>query len=293
MSVDGARPGSHVVGLLTRPLRGTLHAVRSRPGARRVQFIPPLGRGGNLMYLWQWAHLARLEGQRAFVLDTPVGHDWLQEFPLLPPLTLPPDDLRFLDARVLACHFCFDLDFDREQNARFCRDLVSSSPSFRSRLRHVADHLGPETVVVNVRRGDYYSDPRFTWAFGIDVVSHVRDALQILDRDGIALDDIVIVSDDVPWCLGNLADVLPARPRIVPGRTGAFDDLAVLSSARTLVLANSTFSYWGSYIAGSRIPGHTAIAPSHHERLDTGGTSSPMFDPHWERTSPHPQPVHP
>lgn len=245
------------------------------------------------MYLWQWAHLARLEGQRAFVLETPVGRDWLREFPLLPPLSLAPSALRLLDARVLAGRYCFDLDFDRQQSARFCRDLVASSPSFRRRLERTADHVGPNTVVINVRRGDYYTDPRFTWAFGIDVVAHVREALQMLDRDGISLDDLVIVSDDLPWCAENLGEVLPARPRTVPGRTGPFDDLAVLSSASTLILANSTFSYWGSYIAASRLPRHRAIAPSHHERLDIGGTSSPMFDPLWARTSPHPFPAAP
>ena len=62
------------------------------------------------------------------------------------------------------------------------------------------------------------------------------------------------------------------------------DDLAALSASTTLVLANSTFSYWGSYLASSFYDEHLAIAPSHHEIAADGSLISPMFDPAWPRT---------
>lgn len=270
--------------------RSVLSRVRRRPSARRIQLLPPLGRGGNLMYLWQWAYLARTAGERAYVLHSPAADDWIAEFPLLEQLTIAPSDVRLLDDRVLAARFYYGVDFTRGENLRFCRALLASSPRFRQRMDGADAHLDASSVVINVRRGDYYSDPRFTWAFGIDVAAHVREAIEILQREGREVSDVVVVSDDVDWCRENLAGVLPSPIRTVPGRTGPFDDLAVLASASTLVLANSTFSYWGAHIAAARGRGQRVIAPSHHEILDDGSEFSVMLDPAWERTSRRPFP---
>ena len=45
-----------------------------------------------------------------------------------------------------------------------------------------------------------------------------------------------------------------------------FDDLAVLACAKRLILANSTFSYWGAFIAqvlGAQL--ENIVAPAFHQ----------------------------
>lgn len=274
--------------LTAAPLRTAATLVRRRPGALQVQALAPGGRGGNIMFLWQWAHLEHLRGRRAAVVRSDLMDDWIAEFPLLQGLVIDRERVSRLDQWVFATRFFFDRDFDREQNRTFCRNLLASSSRFAERLDRLQDAIGPGTIVVNVRRGDYYSVPEHAAVFGMDIERHVREALAMVEEQGRSIDDVLIVSDDVDWCREHLRDAVGGEMRTLPDRTGPFDDLAALASARTLVLANSTFSYWGSYLAATRIEDHLAIAPPHHQRLEDGGTISPMFDPRWPRTTAAP-----
>jgi len=269
--------------------RAVLDTARERLGRRTVQDSSDAIRGGNNLYLWQWAFLERQAGRSAAVVRSATMPDWLAEFPLLGELTIDRADLRFLDRRRFATRFVFDLDFDRRQCALFCRALVASSPEFRRRIAAAEEQVGPGTVVVNVRRGDYYSVPEFSRRFALDIPHHVTEALTMLRAEGRDTTDVIVVSDDIDWCRRELAEVLGPF-RTLQGRSSMFDDLAALATSRTLVLANSTFSYWGSYLAASRDIAHRAIAPSHHEILPDGERVAPMLDPAWPRTGFRPLP---
>ncbi|GAP77980.1 MULTISPECIES: alpha-1,2-fucosyltransferase [Brachybacterium] len=263
--------------------RSLLNTVRERPGARTIQGSSDAIRGGNNLYLWQWAHLEQRAGRRAAVLRSATMPDWIDEFPLLQDLTIDEREISLLDRRRFATRFFFDHDFDRAQNRDFCLALVDSSDSFRARRSRIRDQIAPETLVVNVRRGDYYEVPEFFSRFGLDIQSHVAGAAELVLQAGRPVDDVLVVSDDVDWCRRELTSVL-GDIRTLEGRSSPFDDLAALSSATTLVLANSTFSYWGSHLASSSVDEHLAIAPSHHEITPDGSLIAPMFDPAWPRT---------
>ncbi|WP_083305895.1 alpha-1,2-fucosyltransferase [Brachybacterium sp. HMSC06H03] len=263
--------------------RSLLNTVRERPGARTVQGSSDAIRGGNNLYLWQWAHIEQRAGRRAAVLRSATMPDWVEEFPLLRDLTIDQKDVSLLDRRRFATRFFFDHDFDRAQNRDFCLALVDSSDSFRDRRSRIRAQITRETLVVNVRRGDYYEVPEFFARFGLDVHSHVAGAVELVRQAGRPVDDVLVVSDDVDWCRRELTPVLGGF-RTLEGRSSPFDDLASLSSATTLILANSTFSYWGSHLASSFDGEHLAIAPSHHEIAPGGNLIAPMFDPSWPRT---------
>ena len=263
--------------------RRLLNTVRERPGARTIQGSSAAIRGGNNLYLWQWAHLEQRAGRRAAVLRSATMPDWIDEFPLLRDLTIDKKEISLLDRRRFATRFFFDHDFDRAQNRDFCLALVDSSDSFRARRSRIRAQITRETLVVNVRRGDYYEVPEFFARFGLDIQSHVAGAAELVLQAGRPVDDVLVVSDDVDWCRRELAPVL-GDIRTLEGRSSLFDDLAVLSSATTLILANSTFSYWGSHLASSFDDEHLAIAPSHHEITPDGSLIAPMFDPAWPRT---------
>ena len=62
-----------------------------------------------------------------------------------------------------------------------------------------------------------------------------------------------------------------------------FNDLAQIAGGRHLILANSTFSYWGGYLASSLPPeerARSAQAPLHFNRLYARG-ESPLLLPEW------------
>lgn len=265
-------------------LRLPLDMVRRRRGAHDVQFTPPAVRGGNILYYWQWAHLVRAEGARASVQETPPMTEWLKEFPALRELTVAADEVGVFDRRSFATRHHFGMSFTAAQNLSFSRWLLKGSASFLDRIDSLRSEVLPETCVVNVRRGDYYSVPEFRREFAMDIKSHVTQALSILDRQGRSVTDVLIVSDDPGWCADELAPLLPRAPRFLSERRSMFDDLAALASSRNVILANSTFSYWGSHLAHARDGNHLAIAPPHHQRLASGGWMDDMFDPRWPRT---------
>ena len=269
-------------------VRHLLSRIRERPGARTVQLTSNAVRGGNNLYFWQWAYLERLAGRRAAVLHSATMPEWVAEFPLLGELTIRPAEVSLLDQRGTATRFFFNHDFDRAQNRHFCQAVVRSSDSFRTRRSRIRDQIARETLVVNVRRGDYYEVPEFFARFGLDICSHVADAVRLVRQAGRPVDDVLVVSDDVDWCRRELTSVL-GDIRTLEGRSSPLDDLAALSSATTLVLANSTFSYWGSHLASSFDDEHLAIAPSHHEIAPDGNPIAPMFDPSWPRTEYSPR----
>jgi len=96
---------------------------------------------------------------------------------------------------------------------------------------------------------------------------------------------IILVSDDVDWCRENLG-FLSAWGDVgtIPGEHDMFDDLAQLAGGRHLVLANSTFSYWGGYLASAMPPSdrpQSVQAPLHFNRLYARG-ESPLLLPQWQ-----------
>lgn len=144
--------------------------------------------------------------------------------------------------------------------------------------------VGENTLVVNVRRGDYYSVPEYRAEFGMDVPGYVRRAVQSsVEANGLP-SEVLVISDDIPWCRNNLHAHLSAiAPTRYPvDRVGPMDDLALLSRAHRLILANSTFSFWGGYIGDATI-GHREIwAPAFFGRDVQGvDTRSTGLRPHW------------
>ena len=266
---------------LTAAPRRVLDRLRERPSAPLVQFTPTAVRGGNILYYWQWAYLERTRGRQAHVLRTEHMPDWILEFPSLGSLTVDRAQVRFLDRRVFATRHHVGRSFTVEENARFCRWLLASSPSFTRRLDHAREILDENTCVVNVRRGDYYSVPEFQREFAIAIADHVHGALDAARRNGRGTEDILIVSDDPDWCRENLT--FPHEPRFLEHRLTPFDDLAALAASRTLILANSTFSYWGSHLARSMDDAHLAVAPPYHQRTRDGSLVDDLFDPQWIR----------
>ena len=58
-----------------------------------------------------------------------------------------------------------------------------------------------------------------------------------------------IFSNDIPWCQENLR--LPCPMHFVDHNTNAtaHEDLWLMTAAESLVIANSTFSWWGAYLS--------------------------------------------
>lgn len=222
-----------------------LDAVRRRPP--HVLLTPPEMNGGNFLYLWLTAWSATtFRDEPTKALWVPKMEPWLEEFPALRGLTIRREDVRFTNPRGIAWGQQTHTDWLKPEIRRFVAEVLLPGSRFAARL----DTVDRTATVVNVRRGDYYSVPKYREQYGFDVPGYVRAAIREVGH--IPGDPIVLVSDDPAWCLEHLGFLTEHGPvDVLPGPHDMFQDLAQIAGARRLVLANSTFSYWGAYIASS------------------------------------------
>lgn len=235
--------------------------------------------GGNYLYLWAtaWAR-HRDTGERWLVRHKPKMDPWLQEFPALRDLTVGESDVSWRQKRTVEWGQQAGRDFRFKDLRDFARELMLASKTFGRRMA-ARPH---EAVVVNVRRGDYYTDEKLKAVFGFDIAGYVHAALHRIPAE--RRDRVVVVSDDPDWCATNLDFLGRGRSvSFMPTPHDMFEDLAQLAVARDLILANSTFSYWGGYLASARSARErprTVFAPLHFNRLYSDG-ESPLLLPEW------------
>jgi hypothetical protein len=118
------------------------------------------------------------------------------------------------------------------------------SDKIRNEFKLPKHDINSDMVAVSVRRGDYL-------ALG-DVFHNLDEEYYGDAREVFPDATFVVFSDDPEWCEQNLewADVVvKGNPAIV--------DLALLASFKNHIIANSSFAWWGAWLAD----GDTVVAP--------------------------------
>lgn len=246
-------------------------ADRLRRGDRTVIMTPPIGlRFGNWLYLWLDAHSRAATNHPTFVRSTDAMAPWLDAFPGLRSLTIPTREIRFHDRREWgerSWHQRFDVDFDRAELRSFIDGVLAP--------RVKRDDSG--TLVVNVRRGDYYSQPHLRERYGFDQIHYLRLALDII---GTA-DNALVVSDDPVWCEANLPPVLGDHvQRVDYASADPVSNFLSVAGASRIIGMNSTFTYWAAHVADVLHGGAQVVMPRFHGRFE-GGNEAYQLDPHW------------
>ncbi len=228
---------------------------------------------GNHLYLYLWAWGQRRCGVEAWVLRRPGMDAWFEHFPHLEELLIDERSVGFLDRR--------ELNFAQAANVDF---QVGDLPAFIT--AYLGSVLVPRpadgSVVVNVRRGDYYSNAVHRQRYGFNVAQYVRAALQGLSTQA-PVTSVEVISDDPAWCRDSLAWLADEAPVVFADRIGGpYGDFVRLAQARRLVLANSTFSYWGGYVSNALYgTNHADVwAPWFHSRTGDNHAAY-QLDPRW------------
>ena len=245
---------------------------------------------GNLLLLMMWALDGMDEGERRWIRATPALDPWLHAFPALGEVALRPDQVRFTDQRVMPWSHAA-----RQQSAR--RTVAPHEPVDIAGVERVISTLliprsvladpgfvdvDPDHLVVNVRRGDYYSVPEIRAQYGFDVVSYVRMAWDASVQADGPPSRITVVSDDVPWCREELSWLADRASVDWSGSTGPVADFLTVASARRIIITNSTFSYWAAHVGNVlRADNHAQVwAPRFFDRTQNGGRSW-LLDERW------------
>jgi hypothetical protein len=116
---------------------------------------------------------------------------------------------------------------------------------------------GP-AIAVHVRRGDYASVPEITAVYGVCGPDYYREAADYLQRI-VRGARYLVFSDDPDWAEQNLK--WPGPSEVVRHNVGKrdADDLRLMAACDHFVIANSSFSWWGAWLANK--PGKVVVAP--------------------------------
>ena len=255
---------------------------RTRSNLRRstptVVWTPSAGLGwGNMLYLYLHAFLASSKGIPTRVLTSAGVRPWLAAFPTLRAgLAIERSDVRSTQRRVVGWWSQFGVDFTRADLDAFVHAMLM--PDLGLREANPSSRL-----VLNVRRGNYYSEPHFRGTYSFDLAEYIDLAMASIIRQDGPVESIFVVSDDIGWCQVKLPRVLRQHSEnIVYSPQGdMLADFRSLCGATLLVGTNSTFSYWGGYVSGTifGLSSHVAM-PRFHGRL-LEGWEAIQLDPSW------------
>lgn len=243
----------------------------------------PTANLGNFLYDWMHAWTWRRRGLDLVCLRTPATEPWVPLFgTAAEELLLPRDSVRLWDRREKGLYNEFGSSFSTSELDDFIKGFVV--PSGIIDLARVPEHrrLGENDVLVNVRRGDYYSDEKHRRSYAFDTDEYLTEALRA-SLDHGPIERIQIVSDGIDWCIQHLGWLREHCQRLefvdesLPPQT----HWAMLANAPRLILTNSTFSYWGGYLSAWRTGRpEWVVAPSFHCRTDAEGPAW-QLDPRW------------
>jgi len=121
-----------------------------------------------------------------------------------------------------------DFTFDAEL-IKSCKDFLEYTYVFR------------DVIALHIRRGDYVSNP-----------NHPSQSMEYYQRGLEMLPDldVIVFSDDAEWC--KQQEIFSSdRFSISEGNT-TDADLCLMSMCQYHVIANSSFSWWGAWLAKSK-----------------------------------------
>jgi hypothetical protein len=131
------------------------------------------------------------------------------------------------------------------------RYFQAIAPSIREQFRvprpmnpkvlAIGDQLH-EAATLHIRRGDYVSSEKNRSIYAQCTLDYYRAAVERLPSDV----PVYVLSDDMDWVRRNFK--IPHRLNFPESET-ALEDLWLMTQARHHVIANSTFSWWGAWLA--------------------------------------------
>ena len=117
--------------------------------------------------------------------------------------------------------------------------------SFKSEILKPCQNMIQEIenpISLHIRRGDYV----FNENHPVQPIEYYEQALSYFDKD----DSVIVFSDDPNWC-NEQKLFSDDRFLIAEGNTN-YVDICLMSLCNAHIIANSSFSWWGAWLANSK-----------------------------------------
>jgi hypothetical protein len=144
--------------------------------------------------------------------------------------------------------------FQTEKYFKHIQDEIRKDFTFKDEIFHPTFDkfndifFGNEVLSLHIRRGDYVNHS----AHPVQPISYYKKALDYFDESL----PVIIFSDDPDWCMEQ--DLFSSDRFLVSESQDSNVDLCLMSLCNYHIIANSSYSWWGSWLAKSK----KTIAPS-------------------------------
>jgi len=229
------------------------------------------GRFGNQMFQYSALFsLAKNNSCAFFIPSEEEGkYELLEAFPNLSAKIEKFSNITpYINKRYQERSFVFDLSFyqtpkyadvsgyfQSEMYFSNCRDEIISEFKFSEKFlipssKKVSEIRNSGTLCsLHIRRGDYLKLPDYHT--NLDQSFYKAAINTILEADRNV--KFLVFSDDLEWCKNNLQN----ENFIFSNGENQFEDMCMMSLCDYHIIANSSFSWWGSYLSDSKL----TIAP--------------------------------
>ena len=131
------------------------------------------------------------------------------------------------------------------------QDVVNANAnSARCRLLLDHDEWTKKVNAIHIRRGDYVENQEVIGCLGLN---YYKRALDIVEMNSN------YVFSDSEYVSRELDGIIPVAGHYSPKETSAWETLALLGTANSIIMANSTLSWWAGLVGLSR--GSKVLAP--------------------------------
>jgi hypothetical protein len=141
--------------------------------------------------------------------------------------------------------------FQSEKYFKHIEDEIRVDFSFKDEIlepcKEMMGSVG-EAISLHIRRTDYLQNPNHT---ALDL-EYYQTALQQFDSNL----PVIIFSDDIEWCREQ--EIFSDERFMLSESGDQYVDLCLMSLCKHHIIANSSFSWWGAWLANSE----KVIAPS-------------------------------
>lgn len=213
--------------------------------------IGHMGRLGNQMF--QYAGLRGIASHKGYWYSIPRNNSLTECFKI--PETLPNQNTKSVSVEKSEFDQNFfdtcpdDVDivgyFQTEKYFKHIEKEIRQDFTFCDRISHICSHYrksvfsNTELISLHIRRTDYITDQNFE-CLSLD---YHHNALSLLPDV-----PVLVISDDPTWCKEQFKD----KRFTVSLSNNPYIDLCLMSLCDYHIIANSSFSWWGSWLAKSK-----------------------------------------
>jgi hypothetical protein len=164
-------------------------------------------------------------------------------------------DNRYLDGHWMSEKYFKDIEPIIRREFAFQNQVLASAKELESRINN------SNAVCIQVRRGDYVTNPNVAKVHGATSMEYYNNAIAFV-QNKIKDPVFFVFSDDSNWCVENFKGLSPAffvEKELENSTATNSDYLQLMKQCKHFVISNSTFAWWGAWLSDHR--DKTVIAP--------------------------------